>query len=111
MSLISRSAGGSPPGKSISGFSMLTDLLLLLMNWATGTVLHLRQDVHGEHQRGVGGDARRLLVTEALVRRHDQQHPAADLLADQTVLQTLERDLGQREGGRLPRLVGVVELL
>src|SRR6478735_2463001 len=111
MSLISRSAGGSPPGKSISGFSMLTELLLQMMNWTTGTVLHLCQQVHGEHQGGLGGDGLLRLVTERLVRRDDQQDTAADLLADQTVLQALEGDLGQREGLGLALGVGAVERL
>src|SRR4051794_14371749 len=109
MSLISSSAGGSPPGKSISGLSMLTCMLLVLLR-ATRTVLQNGEDVQGEDQGGVGGDAALRLAAVGQVRRRHQHHAAADLLAGQALLPALD-ELRQREGGQLAALVAGVELL
>src|SRR5690242_2702561 len=100
MSLISRSFGGSPPGKSTSGLSMLTKLLLLrggqpAQSYRTA-VLQNGQDVDGEDQRGVGRDALLSLGSVAELRRDDDQHPAADLLAGQPLRPALDHLL-QRE--------------
>src|SRR4051794_30852050 len=127
MSLISRSAGGSPPGKSISGLSMLTSLapagsrkgnrdqsyIPAADTFAhVARASHLRQDVHGEDQRGVLLDsaAGRRVVAVAQLRRNGDQHPAADLLAGQALRPALD-DLLERERRQLLAAVRRVELL
>src|SRR4051794_11140885 len=111
MSLISRSAGGSPPGKSISGLSMLTSLAPACVRKGNGHSvasrrddnrrgrrLHLGQDVDREDQRGVLLDAAagRRAVGVAQLRRNDDQDATADLLAGQTLRPPLD-DLLERE--------------
>src|SRR5690606_20397286 len=98
MSLISRSAGGSPPGKSISGLSMLTSLAPACLRKGEHTQScippgsELGEDVHGEDQRGVLLDpaALRRVVAVAQLRRDDDQDPAADLLAGQALRPALD---------------------
>ena len=73
-------------------------LLLRIRTGATGTVCYgsfATEDVHGEDQRGVRRWCCCALVAEPLVRRDDDQHPAADLLADQAFVPALD-DLRQR---------------
>src|SRR4051812_5902241 len=118
MSLISRSAGGWPSGKSISGFSMLTSLLLLCVrkdntdSLTSPEGLHLRQDVDREDESGVLLDttAGRRVVAVAQSRRNHDQDAAAHLLARQPLRPALD-DLLQRERRQLTPLVRRVELL
>src|SRR5689334_9851220 len=118
MSLISRSAGGSPPGKSISGLSMLTSnapACLRKGEHAQSYILtasQLREDVHREDQGRVLLDAAALrrIVPVAQLRRDDDEDPAADLLAGQPLRPALD-DLLQRERRQLAPAVRGVELL
>src|SRR5687768_7613563 len=115
MSLIWSSAGGSPPGKSISGFSMLTSSLLVA--WSASWTFsqtprsHGAEDVHHEDQRVL---RQRAVGARAVAEggRDHQQDPVAHALADEALVPAGHHGAGaDLEGGGATVVPGGVELL